>query len=235
MLSFNTAQKDFIWLQLAFATACVLMLWLSDHAIGSILLILVVLFHIAAGLVAFIRQHHFWKRLWVFSLLFGALNIFPDWYLSAYAGWLVYPDEGVFKVGSISGYMPGLWSLAWFSLLYIGYWGQALGRHLKPDFNGAIVLLVASLLVYGLSEHGFKLIGSWHAAALIEHTIGNAAVYVIFAELNLMLLSYFLLPVLLRLNLWLQAFAALCLAQFYLGSLLFFYFLIESGLVFNRP
>jgi hypothetical protein len=42
------------------------------------------------------------------------LQIWPDWFLSAQLEILVFPEDGLFKIGTVSGYMLFLWAIPFF-------------------------------------------------------------------------------------------------------------------------
>lgn len=214
--------RHFQFLHIAFAVVCVMVLTLPDMAIGAKLLLLTAIYQIAIVGVAFGKNYTLWQQLWYFFLPFGILNVFPDWFLSAHMHVLSYPDEGVFKIGSISGYMPLLWFMPMFMLTFLGLETE---KQLKQPV-ALLVMLLLGMVVFGLSEHCFKLIGSWHAQN-VRVLIGNASLYVLFAEAVLLISGFYLFKSVQQKAIWVNIPAAFALMLIYFGSLMFFYFLIE--------
>ncbi|HRI26563.1 MAG TPA: hypothetical protein PK239_04070 [Chitinophagales bacterium] len=215
--------RHFTLFHAAFTVACLIVLPLPGAAIGIKLLALTLLYHVCFPWIAYRKQDIMWRQLWQFYLPFGIFNIFPDWFLSAHLQTLYYPDtEGVFKIGTIGGYMPFLWFIPMFVVTYI-----ALMAEKKYGQPAALLHLMGiGLVIFGASEHGFKLLGSWHAQN-VHFLIGNAAVYVLLAEAVLLLSAFYLFKLIAPHSAGVKALAAFWLMLLYMGSLVFFYFLVE--------
>lgn len=214
--------RHFQFLHIAFIVVCVMVLTLPGMAIGAKLLLLTAIYQLTVVGVAFGKKYILWQQLWYFFLPFGILNVFPDWFLSSHMQVLTYPDEGVFKIGSISGYMPLLWFMPLFILTFLGL--ETEKRFKQPI--ALLVMLLLGVVIFGLSEHCFKLIGSWHAQN-VHVLIGNAALYVLFAEAVLLISGFYLFKAVQNKVIWVKIPAAFALMLLYFGSLMFFYFLIE--------
>lgn len=212
----------FRFLHIAFTVVCIMALPLPGMAIGAKLLLLTVLYQVAVVMVAFVKKQQLWQQLCWFYIPFGWFNIFPDWFLSSQLKVLFYPNEGVFKIGTISGYMPFLWFMPMFIITCIAIETEKKYKQPVP----LLVMLIAGMAVFGLSEHCFKLLGSWHAQE-VKVLLGNAAVYVLLAEALLLAVAYVLFKAVQQLPVWVKILAAFCLMLFYMGSLVFFYFVIE--------
>lgn len=215
--------RDFLVTHILFAIICgVVLFFMNNVAIGQKLLGLTLLYNITIPVMAQRRGHRLWLQIWQFALPFSIFNIFPDWFLSQELGVLVYPNEGVFKIGTISGYMPFLWFIPVFLILYVGC---VVERWFNPALAWVSVLLL-TLFTFSLSEHCFQLLGSWHAQN-IHYTIGNAAVYVLIAELILMITAFAWFKAIKDHGWARKIVAAFMLMIVYMGSLVFFYFLLE--------
>ncbi|OWY22310.1 hypothetical protein C7N43_14200 [Sphingobacteriales bacterium UPWRP_1] len=212
----------FRFVHIAFTVVCCMVLPLPGMAIGAKLLLLTVFYQLAVVGVAFVKKQQLWQQLWWFYMPFGWFNIFPDWFLSAWLKVLYYPNEGIFKIGTIGGYMPFLWFIPMFMLTCITL--ETEKKHNHPV--SLLVMLIAGMLVFGLSEHCFKLLGSWHAQN-VNILLGNAAVYVLLSEAVLLISGYYLFKAVQHQPVWVKIPAAFALMLLYMGSLVFFYFVVE--------
>jgi hypothetical protein len=217
----TASQRDFVLLHAAFGGLCGLTLPLVPLPIGQCLLLLTLTYHIALPLWAWWRGHSQWIQIVAFVWPFAWLNVFPDWFLSAYLHVLVYPDEGVFKLGSVGGYMPGLWAIPMFVLLYLSSEiAERIGT--ASAYAGALVL---GMLMFWPSEQLFKDLGSWYATGV--KMVGQAAIYVLCAEAVLSVVALAVYRAVAPKPFLLKVAGAFVLMLLYLGSLVFFYFLIE--------
>lgn len=218
----STDQRDFLWLHLGFGALCAGVLAVGLMPIGQQLLLLVLCYNVAVPMVAVWRQHRTWLPIWYFAFVFGLFNIFPDWFLAAYLQVLVFPDEGVFKIGPIAGYMPGLWFIPIYILLYVGqYLRQRTGA-----YGAACGVLCLGMAMFWPTEQFFKDLGSWHAQGVC--TVGQAAIYVLCAEALLSVAAFGVFSVVRQQHWLLKTAAAFGLMLVYMGSLIFFYFIIET-------
>jgi hypothetical protein len=190
--------------------------------IGQKLLLLTLSYNLAVPLWAYIQRYKTWQHLWQFAAAFGVFNIFPDWFLSAYLKTLYYPNEGIFKIGTIGGYMPFLWFVPIFMILFIG---QVL-KIQKGRKTAYWAILSISAITYVASEHSFQLLDSWHAIN-VRNLFGNAAIYVLIAEMFLMLAAFWLFEQVENQSLLAKIVAAFSLMLFYFGSLCFCWFWVE--------
>jgi hypothetical protein len=200
-----------------------LVLALLDFAIGLKLFGLSLGYVLLSGWLAVKNKDILSQHIWLFSFFFGFCNIIPDWFLSAHLHTLLYPNEGIFKIGTIGAYMPLLWFIPMYILLYLGLW-------LKTQIGLNITYIAVGLLSLVLflpSEHGFKYLNSWQAIH-VKYLLGNAAIYVLLTEIMLALAAFWLFQIVQKSSLLAKFIAAASLSVFYLGSLLFWWFLIEN-------
>ncbi len=216
-------EKDALIIHAVFAAFCVFMLIVPVHPkIGVRLLALVILYNLIMPLWGLIRRDRSLIQLWLFALILSLLQVFPDWFLSHQLGVLVFPDDGCFKIGTVSGYMAGLWAVPIFIIVFIGE--RVYIRHSKPAAYGAVALI--SLIIFVGSEQTLWMLPSWYAQNVLM--IGHVAVYIIVPEILLGLAAYFAYQHVTRLSHWYKFPAAFSVMLFYLGSAVFFYFLIEK-------
>jgi len=50
-------------------------------------------------------------KLWRYAAVLSVFQVVPDWFLSHVLGVLVFPEDGFPKIGTVSGYMAGLWTI----------------------------------------------------------------------------------------------------------------------------
>ncbi len=219
--------RDFLWLHATFAVVCVAVLALpASWPVGWRLLALTAAYNLVVPVLGWARGYRLWLRLWGFAIAFGIFNVLPDTFLTA-AGLLVFPPDGAPRLLNLTAYMPLLWAIPVFSLLYLALWAPTLSS-VRITGAGFARLLLASAVVFWASEHAFKLIGSWHAAEGLRHTWGNAAVYVLLAEMILMSVAYPMVARVLETPLWLRTARAGLLMATYLLALVAMYMLLEA-------
>jgi len=167
------------------------------------------------------RGYEDWVNLWLFAMILSLFQIFPDWFLSAQLGILIFPEDGLFKIGTVSGYMAGLWVIPIVLIVYIG-------RRIEARVSGPkayVSVGLASLLIFGGSEQTSWMIDSWYPQNV--SMVGHTAVYILIPEIILGLASFVCFQRIEKRAHWLKIPAGFLLMQLYLGSAAFFYLLIE--------
>ena len=217
-------ERDFILIHLLFSIICGIVLLLPGIQIGIKLFILVLIYNISVSLVGILRKYTDWLNIWLFSFILSILQIFPDWFLSAQLGILIFPEDGLFKIGTVSGYMLFLWAIPIFIILFIG------NRVNESKSLQITYLLVGalSLLIFGISEMTIWMIGSWYAQNVTM--IGHAALYIFIPEVILGISTYYIYTQIEEKNPLVKFPAAFIVMLLYLGSAAFFYFLFERVL-----
>jgi len=114
-------ERDFAIVHLIFSIICGIILFIPGIPIGIKLFILVIIYNIMVPLVGIWRKYSDWLNIWLFSFILSIFQLFPDWFLSAQLNVLVFPEDGLFKIGTVSGYMLFLWAIPFFIILFIGY------------------------------------------------------------------------------------------------------------------
>lgn len=183
--------------------------------------ILVLLYNITLPLLALKFQQRSWLRIWLFVLPLSIFQVFPDWFLSAQLKTLMFPDDGLFKIGTVSAYMALLWVIPLFIIVYtsekirihIGQWAS---------YPGAGIM---GVLIFGTSEATLWQLGSWYAQNV--KMLGHIALYVIPAEFILSTLTYIAYRITQKEPVLLKILAAFVVMLCYSGALNFFYFFIE--------
>ena len=219
-------ERDFIIVHIAFTILCGIVLYLLWFPIGIKLFILVIMYNIMVPLVGIWRKYPDWLNIWLFSFILGMLQIWPDWFLSAQLNVLVFPEDGLFKIGTVSGYMLFLWVIPFFIILFIGY---RVNEHVSERSTYLIVALI-SLLIFGISEMTMWTIGSWYAQNVTM--VGHTAIYIIIPEVILGISAYWSYRMIQDKTVWVKFPTAFIIMLLYLGSVAFFYFFFEN-ILFN--
>jgi len=219
-------ERDFAIVHLIFSIICAIVLFLSGIPIGIKLFILVIIYNIMVPLVGIWRKYPDWLNIWLFSFILGMLQIWPDWFLSAQLNVLVFPEDGLFKIGTVSGYMLFLWAIPFFIILFIGY---RVSEQVSEHSTYLIVALI-SLLIFGVSEMTMWTIGSWYAQNVTM--VGHTAIYIIIPEVILGISAYLSYRMIQDKTVWIKFPTAFIVMLLYLGSAVFFYFFFEK-LLFN--
>ena len=221
-------ERYFIIVHITFAIICAIMLSpVLTLSIGIKLFILVIIYNVIVPLVGMWRKNTEWLNIWLFSLILSIFQIWPDWFLSAQLEILVFPEDGLFKIGTVSGYMLFLWTIPFFIILFIG-------KSLNERYSQNIVYLMValqSLLIFGISEMTIWMIGSWYAQNVTM--IGHMAVYIIIPEILLGISIYFTYNQIKEKNQLLKVPAAFMIMILYLGNAVFFFFLFERILLLS--
>lgn len=219
-------ERDVFFVHIIFVITCVVILLIpTDLKIGIRLFILVIIYNLAVPIVGLWRKHLEWVKIWLFAFILSLFQVFPDWFLSAQLEILVFPEDGLFKIGTVSGYMLLLWAIPLFIILFVG---QRIQERYSPKMAYLAVALMA-LLIFGISEMTMWTVGSWYAQNVIM--IGHMAVYIIIPEIILGLMIYYTYLTIQEKNHWLKIPAAFIVMLVYLGSAAFFYFLIERVII----
>ena len=217
------SEKDVIVFHLLFACACAVVLLLPvGMAAGVRLIILVIGYNVLLPAVGIIRSRPEWLVLWRFVFFLSLFQVFPDRFLAEVLGVLVFPEDGCFTFGAVSGYMAGLWAIPLFLVIFIAGVIEERGFPKIAPWVAAAVALV----IFGTSEETLWLLGSWYAQDVLM--IDHAAVYILIPEMILGLAA-FLMYRQVRRRSWLHALGGAFLTMLvYLGAAGLFYLLIEG-------
>lgn len=212
---------DALLFHLVFSVLCVPVLLLPGPGTGVKLFILVLAYNIALPVMARLRGHAEWMEIWLFALVLSIFQVFPDWFLSAQLGVLVFPEDGFVKIGTVSGYMAGLWTIPVFIIIYSA--SRVRERFsLRAAYAAAAAL---SLVMFGVSEETVWMLPSWYAQNV--HMVGHTAVYILFPEIMLGLSCVYAFEQLRGRDHLVKVPAAFLVMLLYLGSAVWFYFLVE--------
>lgn len=221
-LKISKVVKDFLIIHLIFVALCILILLIPiSGSMGIKLFILVAIYNIIIPLFAYLRNHTEWINMWLFVFILSIFQVWPDWFLSAELGILVFPEDGFIKIGTVSLYMAGLWAIPLFLIVFIG-------SYLHENHSMLSVYLIVaflSLIIFGLAEQTIWMLESWYAQNVIM--VGHLALYIIIPEVVLGITTFYGYNLILNKNGLFKIPVAFTIMLLYLGSAVFFYFLIE--------
>jgi hypothetical protein len=219
--------KDFLLVNGVFIVICIIVLIIPLIAIGPKFFILVILYNVLIPSFSIWKGYNDWINIWLFSIILSIFQIFPDWFLSAQLNVLVFPEDGFVKIGSVSGYMAGLWAIPFFTIIFFGL--KAKMRY--SEINAYLIVGLVALLLFGGAELTLWGLGSWYAQNVVT-IFDHIAVYILIPETMLGLATfYYFNQIKEKPHIWKIPIAFLVML-IYLGAAAFFYFLFES-LLFN--
>ncbi|TGK56938.1 hypothetical protein EHQ27_11210 [Leptospira wolffii] len=185
----KTTEKHALFFHGAFALLCIIVLLLPiPTPSGWRMFFLVLVYNLSLPIVAQIWKHDRWMDIFLFVFPVSVLQVFPDWFLSRVLGVLVFPDDGFFKIGTVSAYMVGLWTIPLFLTIFSATRFAKRYPEANPISKYAVAGIV-SFLIFLFSEEFMRLIPVWHAQNV--SLIGHVAVYVLLPELLLGVFSTF--------------------------------------------
>jgi len=216
--------RDFILVHLIFIGLCFAVLIIPiPIAMGIKLFILVVSYNLLIPLVGLFRKYGEWVKLWVFVFLISLFQIWPDWFLSAQLNILVFPEDGLFKIGTVSGYMVGLWAIPLFLICFVGLKLKEKSSHFKT----LIAVGLISLTIFALSEQSMWMLQSWYPQN-VTLIFDHLAIYIVIPEIILGVSTFYYFEKTKNQHYITLIVAAFVIMLLYLGSVSFFYFLFEK-------
>lgn len=111
-----------VWL-LGFAGFAVLARVVLAVPVGDLgwrILLLVVVFHLGAVLLARRTGDEYLWRAWTVLAPLSVVMVLPDWFLSAVLGSLEFPDTGGPFIGTVPVFMAGMWTIALLPIVLVG-------------------------------------------------------------------------------------------------------------------
>jgi hypothetical protein len=217
-------EKHFIAFHAFFTLICAPVVLVPAASMGARVLGLVILYNVALPLHGVIMKDRQWTRIWLFSFVLSLFQVFPDWFLSAQLGILVFPDHGPWSIGTIAGYMAGLWTIPLFVIIFLA----ERVRDRSSAGMAYITAALAALVIFGMSEVVSWRLPLWYARDVVMW--GHTALYIIVPEIILGLSCLYGYNSVKGRGLGAIVPVAFLVMQLYLGSAAFFYFLVEKVL-----
>jgi len=221
-LELEREEKDLLIIHLVFALTCIPVL-LIPIAIGIKLFILVIIYNFLIPVFSYWRVYYNWIKIWLFSFILSLFQIWPDWFLADQLGVIVFPpDDGIFRIGAVSGYMAGLWTIPFFAIIFSG---QRVKE--KKSINSAyFVVALLSFLIFAMSEGTLWILGSWYAQN-VHLLFDHIAIYILVPEIILGFSAFYFYEMVREKPHWYKIPASFIVMMLYVGTAASFYFLIE--------
>jgi hypothetical protein len=220
-LSFTREELDAIIFHVIYSVICLPVLLAPGLEVGIKLFMLVVLYNVALPVTAKLRGHDLWTNIWLFALVLSVFQVFPDWFLSHQLGILVFPEDGFLKIGTVSGYMAGLWAIPVFMIVYAS---TRAGERLSPR-AGYLAAALLALVIFAGSEETVWMLPSWYARNVAM--VGHVAVYIVIPEIILGISCLYAFTRIREKKNWYKVPAAFLVMLLYLGASAFFFFIVE--------
>jgi len=224
----DAIERDVVISHIIFAVICLAVLMVKVNvSVGVKLFHLVVLYDLIILSIIMWFKYNELVDIWVLGFVLSLFMVFPDWFLASQLNVLSFPQTGFFRIGPVSGYMLGLWTIPVFMILFTG-------RSMQLRYSRVVTYLfvaLVSLVIFALAEQFMWTLPSWHARNVF--TIGHIAAYIIIPEVIFGLSAYACYEFIRGKNHWLKVPCAFGVMLLYLGSASFFYFLIEK--IILRP
>ena len=218
----SSTEKDALIIHGLFAILCIIILILPIKiGAGVKLFTLVIVYNIVMAGYGILKKDNQWYGIWLFSFILSIFQVFPDWIIADILKAIVFPEDGLFKIGSVSGYMAGLWAIPMFLIIFIAE--KISSRISRPA--AYIAAAIIAFLIFFMSEQTVWLIPSWYAVNV--KMIGFSAVYILVPEIILGLGAYRCYEEIRDRPHWIKVPTAFLVMLLYTGSVVFFYFLVE--------
>lgn len=216
--------KDFVIIHLIFVGLCFTVILIPfPIGMGIKLLVLVAFYNLGVLFLGILRKDKLWIKLFVFTFLISVFQIWPDWFLSAQLNVLVFPEDGSFKIGTVSGYMVGLWTIPLFIICFIG----AVLEEEYSRFKSFIVVGLLSFGIFVFAEQTMWMLQSWYPQN-VTLFLDHLAIYIIIPEVILGLTTFYYFTKIKSQHYGVLIIVAFGVMLLYLGGASFFYFLFEK-------
>lgn len=211
----------------AFLAGAGLLLAPAGPEVGIRLTLLVVAYAVVIPLAATSRGHDGLFLLWRFVTVSSLFLVLPDAVLVEGLGTLRFDPAGAASVGPVPVYMAGLWAPALVPLLLIG---DAVRRR-RGAGTGYVAVALAALVVFASAETFLPGLPTWHAVDVA--TIGPVAVYVVPAEVTLVVAAHAVHQRVRGAGVAAEALGAAVVAIFYTGALGTSWYVLERVVAIN--
>jgi hypothetical protein len=210
---FTTNEKDALIIHGLFTLLCIVILILPINIDAGVkLFILVIVYNIVMAGYGILKKDNEWFGIWLFSLILSNFQVFPDWIIADILKAIVFPEDGLFKIGSVSGYMAGLWAIPMFLIIFISEKINAgISRPAAYMASGII-----AFLIFFMSEQTVWLVPSWYAVNV--KMIGFSAFYILVPEIILGLSAYRCYEEIRGRSHWIKVPAAFIVMPLYTGA-----------------
>lgn len=218
-------ERDILIFHVAFAVLCMVMLMIPlGLSIDIRLFALVVIYNLAISGTGLWLGHNDWVDLWLFVFPLSFFMVLPDWFLSSQLGVMAFPKDSFLKIGSVPAYLPLMWPIPLFLIIFIGQRVQKYSSRVAAYISVAAV----SLLIFGVAEQTMWALPSWSAQNVT--VFNHWAVYLVIPEMLLGLSAYIAYQSIKYKNLFTKAITAFSIMILWWFNVVFFYVLTEKVL-----
>jgi len=223
MTQLTPVEKEAVIIHVIFSLICLIFLFSPiSISVGIRLLLLVIIYNLFMPAWGLYKKYENWTSLWIFAFILSLFQVFPDWFLSLQLNVLVFPEDGCFRIGTVSGYMAGLWTIPVFMIIYIG---ESINRRYSKKITYIAVAFV-SFIIFAGSEQTLWILPSWQAQHV--HMIGHVAGYIIIPEIIFGVSAFACYTSIKKKSHLIKIPFAFFIMLLYMGSASFFYLFFET-------
>lgn len=199
-----------------FIAASVTLWWIPPATLGCALLWLTIAYHIGLLGWALLRAQTEWLTLWLFLLPLSVAQLLPDWALVAITKTLVFPDHGIARLGgAVPLYLAGMWTMLLFPIVLVA----------QSTRHPFLIAALLGFVLFAIAEWAARPLQLWYAQNVAM--VGGVALYVLVAEVLLVLATLRAYRQHRRDGIAARFFAALGVSVFYAGALFLSLLLID--------
>jgi hypothetical protein len=220
------SEKDAIALHGAFFVIAFITVIISPfESLGVSIWSLIIGWYTSIIVIACQRNHRDWILLLKMLVPLSIFFSFPDGYLASGLGTILFPDMGVGRIFQVTSFMPFMWAIPLFISTMVGRGLETRGAGLYKASIGAGFI---GFVIFLASEMILTRIPIWHPVEGSCTNIGNAAIYVLFPEFCLGLMTFLAFHHLSGGPYLLQVFAAFMVMCMYLGNLIVCFMIVDG-------
>ena len=221
------SEKDAIALHGAFVVIAFITVIISRpfESLGVSIWSLIIGWYTSILVIARQRNHRDWILLLKMLVPLCIFFSFPDGYLASGLGTILFPDMGVGKIFQVSSFMPFMWAIPLFMSTMVGSGMETRGA---GTYKAAIGAGFAGFVIFSGSEVILTRIPIWYPVEGTCTHIGTTAIYVLFPEFCLSLMTFLAFHHLKEGPYLPQVFAAFMVMCMYLGNLIVCFMIVDG-------
>ena len=197
-----------------------------NESLGISIWSLIIGWYATITVIACQRNHREWILLLKMLIPLCIFFVFPDGYLTSGLGTISFPDMGVGRIFQVSSFMPFMWAIPLFISTMVG---RGLERRGAGPYKSAIGAGFIGFVIFLASEVILTMIPLWQHVEGSCTIIGNVAIYVLFPEFCLALMTFLVFHHLSEGPYLLQIFAVFMIMCMYLGNLIVCFMIVDGN------